>query len=49
MVTAAATLESIFGYCLECTIFAKLIDLGVLPESVCEDCNDISRRLASIV
>jgi hypothetical protein len=42
-----ATLESVFGYCLGCTIFAKLIDLGVLPESVCEDCNDINRRLVS--
>jgi len=49
MITAAATLESVFGYCLGCTIFAKLIDLRVLPESVCEDCHDISRRLASNV
>jgi hypothetical protein len=49
MITAAASLESMFGYCLGCTIFAKLIDLRVLPESVCEDCNDINRRLASSV
>lgn len=48
MITAAATLESVFGYCLGCTIFAKLIDLRVLPESACEDCNDISQRLATV-
>ena len=47
MITAAATLESVFGYCLGCTIFATLIKLRVLPESVCEECNDISRRLAT--
>ena len=48
MITAAATLESVFGYCLGCTIFARLIELRILPESVCEDCNDISRRLATV-
>lgn len=45
--TAAASLEAFVGYCLGCAIFAQLMRLGVIPESVCEDCNDISRRLAS--
>jgi hypothetical protein len=45
-ITAAATLESVFGYCLGCTIFAKLMAAGIVPESVCVECNDISARLA---
>lgn len=45
--TAAASLEAFVGYCLGCAIFAQLMRIGVIPESVCEDCNDISRRLAA--
>lgn len=47
MVTAAATLESVFGYCLGCTIFARLMARGVIPEDVCIECADISARLAA--
>ena len=43
--TVAASLEAFAGYCLGCVIFGQLMRLGVIPESVCEDCNDISRRL----
>ena len=43
--TVAASLEAFAGFCLGCTIFGQLMRLGVIPESVCEDCNDISRRL----
>jgi hypothetical protein len=43
--TVAASLEAFVGFCLGCVIFGKLMRLGVIPESVCEDCNDISRRL----
>ena len=43
--TVAASLEAFAGFCLGCTIFSQLMRLGVIPESVCEDCNDISRRL----
>lgn len=45
--TAAASLEAFVGYCLGCAIFAQLMRIGVIPDSVCEDCNDISRRLAA--
>jgi len=45
--TAAASLEAFLGYCLGCAIFAQLMRFGIIPESVCEDCNDISRRLAA--
>ena len=43
--TVAASLEAFVGYCLGCAIFGQLMKIGVIPESVCEDCNDISRRL----
>jgi len=46
-VTVAATLESVLGFCLGCRIFALLMRLGVVPESVCADCADISGRLAA--
>jgi hypothetical protein len=43
----AATLESVFAFCLGCTMFALLMRVGVVPESVCVECSDISRRLAA--
>ena len=42
---AAAGLESIFGYCVGCKIFGLLMRAGLVPETVCEECADISRRL----
>jgi hypothetical protein len=41
----AAGLESIFGYCLGCKVFGLLMGLGVIPETVCAECADISARL----
>jgi hypothetical protein len=41
MLAAAAFLESAFGLCLGCKLFAVLMRLGVIPEDVCERCNDI--------
>ena len=43
----AATLESVFAFCLGCTMFSLLMRVGVVPESVCLECSDISRRLAA--
>ncbi|HEX3707169.1 MAG TPA: DUF4395 domain-containing protein [Mycobacteriales bacterium] len=40
----AAGLESIFAYCLGCKAFAGLMRFGLIPEEVCEACNDISLR-----
>ena len=37
----AATLEAALGFCLGCKIFGLLMRVGIIPESVCEDCNDI--------
>ena len=41
----AAGLESIFGYCLGCKVFALLMRAGVIPAEVCAECADISGRL----
>ena len=41
MVVVAATLESVFALCLGCKLFAVLMRVGVIPESVCERCNDL--------
>jgi len=40
-VLVAATLESVFAYCLGCKVFSFLMRIGVIPESVCERCNDL--------
>jgi hypothetical protein len=41
LLAAAALLESAFGICLGCKAFALLMRAGVVPEEVCERCNDI--------
>ncbi len=46
LVVIAATLESVFAVCLGCKIFAALMRLGIIPESVCDDCADITKRYA---
>ena len=44
LITAAALLESVFGICLGCIIFGRLQAIGVIPQSVCEACNDVRLR-----
>ncbi len=41
----AAGLESVFGYCLGCKVFSILMRIGVIPESVCEDCANFDARM----
>jgi hypothetical protein len=41
LLATAAFLESAFGLCLGCKTFALLMRAGVVPEEVCERCNDI--------
>jgi uncharacterized protein DUF4395 len=41
LLVVAATLESVFAYCIGCHIFALLMRAGVIPAEVCERCNDI--------
>ncbi len=45
LLIVAAGLESIFAYCLGCKVFALLMRAGVIPESVCLECADITPRL----
>jgi hypothetical protein len=45
LLVVAATLESVFGLCLGCRAFALLMRAGVIPEEVCERCNNISAEL----
>jgi hypothetical protein len=40
-----AGLESLFGYCVGCKIFAALMRAGLVPEEVCAECADVSGRL----
>jgi hypothetical protein len=42
-----ASLEAFAGFCVGCWMFNRLMQLGVIPESVCADCADISRRLGA--
>jgi len=48
MITVAASLEAFAGFCLGCVIFGFLMRRGVIPETVCEDCADISRRIPAL-
>jgi hypothetical protein len=41
LLAAAAFLESALGLCLGCKTFAVLMRVGVVPEEVCERCNDV--------
>jgi hypothetical protein len=43
----AASLEAFAGLCLGCVAFRRLIRLGVIPESVCEACNNVQAHLAA--
>jgi hypothetical protein len=42
--TFAATLEAALGVCLGCIVFARLMRWGLIPESVCAECGDLTRR-----
>jgi hypothetical protein len=39
-----ATLEAVVGFCAGCTAFGYLMRAGVVPETVCEECNNITLR-----
>lgn len=40
----AAFLESVFAVCLGCIAFGFLMKLGVIPQEVCEECNNFTPR-----
>ena len=43
-----ASLEAFAGFCVGCLLFARLMRAGVIPESVCVECADISRRVGAV-
>jgi hypothetical protein len=45
LIVVAASLESVFGYCLGCVVFGALMRAGVIPAEVCADCADITSRV----
>jgi len=55
LLVVPAALEAALGFCVGCKIFALGMRLGLVPESVCEECNDIwgpaarARRAATSV
>jgi hypothetical protein len=44
LIAAAATLESVFAFCIGCTIFAGLMRVGLIPEQTCAACANVSLR-----
>ena len=38
LLVVAATLESVFAFCIGCKVFAGLMRIGVVPQSVCDRC-----------
>lgn len=36
--------EAAFGFCVGCQMFAALIRIGIIPESACPECADLSKR-----
>jgi hypothetical protein len=44
---AAALLESVFAVCLGCIMFGWLMRLGVIPQRVCEECNNLQVRAST--
>lgn len=47
VLVVAAGLEAAFGLCLGCVMFAGLMRAGIVPEAVCLECADLSRRAAA--
>jgi len=48
MLVVAATLEAALGLCIGCRVFAGLMRAGVVPETVCVECADLSARLQRV-
>ena len=42
---AAATLESVFAYCIGCKLFGLLMRTGLVSDDVCAECADIWTRV----
>jgi hypothetical protein len=45
LIAVAATLESVFAFCIGCTIFAALMRAGLIPAEACRACADLAQHL----
>jgi hypothetical protein len=48
LLAGAAFLEAAVGLCLGCKAFAVLMRLGLVPDGVCAECNDLSLRIPGL-
>lgn len=48
LLAGAAFLEAALGLCLGCRAFAVLMRAGLVPDTVCEECNDLSLRIPGL-
>jgi hypothetical protein len=48
LLIVAASLEAFAGYCLGCKGFSLLMRAGIIPESVCEECNNVGLRIPEL-
>ena len=48
LLVVAASLEAVFALCIGCKVFGGLMRAGILPETVCLECADISARLQRV-
>lgn len=44
LLAVPAFFEAAFGYCVGCKMFGVLMKLGVIPDSVCPECADLTKR-----
>lgn len=44
MLAVPASAEAVFGYCVGCKMFSLLMRIGLIPESICPECADLSKR-----
>jgi hypothetical protein len=42
MLVLAATLESVFAFCVGCLLFAGLMRIGLIPDAVCAECANLT-------
>ncbi len=48
VLAAFAILESVFGFCMGCKVFSLLMKLGLIPDEICESCNNITLGRPSV-
>jgi hypothetical protein len=48
LLVAAATLESVFAFCVGCRLFGLLMRAGVIPDEICAECSDIWARRPAV-